>query len=244
MPGPLLWSLDHAAEALRFYREFIPAAPEAMNAFFAFLKVPPAPAFPEALHGQTVCGVVCCYGRTAAPGEKVVQALHTCVPLLFEHLGPMPYSMLQRAFDAMYPPSLQWHWKGDFVNERCEEAMALHVQYGTHFSTLSSTMHLYPIDGAPHRIGQPDTAFSYRDATWSEVIVGVDPTRPIMTAHGMRRPTCCWRRSTVRSSGAPRGPVGRWQRSSSAFSHLGPVCERAGSGSRFRSPRRARWRQL
>ena len=37
-------------------------------------------------------------------------------------------------------------------------------------------MHLYPIDGAAHRVGPGDTAFSFRDARWSEVIVGVDPS--------------------------------------------------------------------
>jgi FAD/FMN-containing dehydrogenase len=36
-------------------------------------------------------------------------------------------------------------------------------------------MHLYPIDGAAHRVGRYDTAFSYREATWSQVMVGVDP---------------------------------------------------------------------
>lgn len=36
-------------------------------------------------------------------------------------------------------------------------------------------MHLYPIDGAPHRVGPHETAFSYREATWSAVFFGVDP---------------------------------------------------------------------
>lgn len=36
-------------------------------------------------------------------------------------------------------------------------------------------MHLYPINGAVHRVGRQDTACSYRDATWTQVIVGVDP---------------------------------------------------------------------
>jgi len=40
---------------------------------------------------------------------------------------------------------------------------------------MHSTMHLYPISGAPKRVGKNDTAFSYRDANWGEVIVGVDP---------------------------------------------------------------------
>ena len=41
--------------------------------------------------------------------------------------------------------------------------------------TPQSTMHLYPIDGAAHRAKSADTAFSYRDANWAEVMVGVSP---------------------------------------------------------------------
>jgi FAD/FMN-containing dehydrogenase len=31
------------------------------------------------------------------------------------------------------------------------------------------------VDGAAHRLGADDTAWAYRDAVWSGVIVGVDP---------------------------------------------------------------------
>jgi hypothetical protein len=41
--------------------------------------------------------------------------------------------------------------------------------------SMHSTMHLYPIDGAAHDIGSAETAFSYRDAQWAEVIFAVDP---------------------------------------------------------------------
>jgi FAD/FMN-containing dehydrogenase len=40
---------------------------------------------------------------------------------------------------------------------------------------MQSSMHLYPINGAAHRVGKNDTPWSYRDATWAQVIVGVDP---------------------------------------------------------------------
>ena len=36
-------------------------------------------------------------------------------------------------------------------------------------------MHLYPIDGAVHRVGKGDTAWNCRDATCSMVIAGIDP---------------------------------------------------------------------
>jgi Berberine and berberine like len=36
-------------------------------------------------------------------------------------------------------------------------------------------MHLYPIDGAVHRVRPHETAWGFRDATWSMVIAGIDP---------------------------------------------------------------------
>ena len=36
-------------------------------------------------------------------------------------------------------------------------------------------MHLYPIDGAVHKVSSGDTAFAYRDSRWAEVIFAVDP---------------------------------------------------------------------
>jgi len=36
-------------------------------------------------------------------------------------------------------------------------------------------MHLYPIDGAVHRVGERDTAFAYRSSRWAAVFAGVDP---------------------------------------------------------------------
>jgi FAD/FMN-containing dehydrogenase len=36
-------------------------------------------------------------------------------------------------------------------------------------------MHLYPIDGAVHRVAKDGAAWNCRDATWSMVIAGIDP---------------------------------------------------------------------
>ena len=78
-------------------------------------------------------------------------------------------------FDGLLPAGLQWYWKGDFVTELSDEAIALHVEHGSKIPNLLSTMHLYPIDGAANRVEQSETAFSYREAKWSAVIAGIDP---------------------------------------------------------------------
>ena len=54
-------------------------------------------------------------------------------------------------------------------------AIEKHLEHASLLPTWQSTMHLYPVNGKVNRVGETDTAFSYRDAVWSEVIVGVDP---------------------------------------------------------------------
>ncbi len=172
--GPALWPLDRAAEIMRWYRDFITNAPEDMYGFFAFLKVPPGPPFPEHLHTQTMCGIVWCYTGSLEKAEEVFRPIRNLTPA-FEHIGSMPYPALQSMFDSLYPAGLQWYWKGDFVSQLSDEAIALHVKHGSQLPSLLSSMHLYPIDGAVNRVGNNDTAFSFRDANWSMVMAGIDP---------------------------------------------------------------------
>lgn len=173
--GPVLWPIDQAGEVLRFYREFIGKAPEDLNGFFAFLTVPPAPPFPEALHGKVMCGIVWCYLGSLQKAEQLLApARKVGTPALWG-IHALPFPALQRAFDGLYPPGHQWYWRADFVKELGDEAIAQHVTYGSKPPTMQSSMHLYPIDGAASRVGKHETPWAFRDARWAETIIGVDP---------------------------------------------------------------------
>jgi len=174
--GPMLWEMDQAEEIMRWYREFSPQASEDLYGFFLFLVVPPAPPFPEHLHNKSMCAIVWSYAGPLEAAEEAFRPIRDEVgPAAFEFLGPMPLPVLNSLFDPLLPPGLQWYWSGDFVNELSDEAIALHVRYGSELPTPLSAMHLYPIDGAVHRVGKNDTAFSYRDVRWSAVYGGIDP---------------------------------------------------------------------
>jgi hypothetical protein len=135
--GPTLWPLAQAAEVMRWYRDFITAAPEDLNGFFAFLIVPPAPPFPEPLHLQSMCGVVWCYTGRAEDADEVFKPIREFGPPALYGIHPMPYPALQSAFDALYPPGLQWYWRADFVKELSDEAITQHVKYGAELPTPS-----------------------------------------------------------------------------------------------------------
>ncbi len=173
--GPMLWTLDEATDVMQWYREFIVAAPDDINGFFAFLTVPPAPIFPEHLHMKKMCGVVWCYTGPADRFEEAFKSVRRFRRPALDLVGPMPQPVLQSMFDALYPTGHQWYWRADFVKELSDNAIGQHIKYGATLPTMQSTMHLYPVNGAAHRVGKNDTPWSYRDATWAEVMVGVDP---------------------------------------------------------------------
>jgi hypothetical protein len=174
--GPTFWAVEQSAEVLAAYREFILAAPRELNGFFAYTSVPPAPPFPEELHGRKVCGIVWCYVGGEEEAAAAMAPLLDAVPEPLMHgVQPMPFPALQTAFDGLYPKGEQWYWRADFVNEIPDEAVAAHARFGPEMPTMKSTMHLYPIDGAAHDAGNSDTAWAYRDANWGSVFAGVDP---------------------------------------------------------------------
>jgi hypothetical protein len=173
--GPMFWSLDNAAELLRWYREFILNAPEELGGFFAFLSVPPAPPFPEELHLQKVAAVIWCWTGDPEQADEVFAEARSQPGLLMDGVQPMPLPAIQSAFDPIFPPGEQWYWRADFVEEIPDEAIEQHVRFAAELPSWKSTMHLYPIDGAVQRVGRNDTPWGYRNANWGQVIVGVDP---------------------------------------------------------------------
>ena len=173
--GPMLWEMDQAADVMKWYREFILQAPEEISGFIAFMTVPPGPPFPEALHFKKMCAIVWCYNGPMEKANEILNPIRAYRPPAFEFFVPMPFPMLQSMFDGLYPAGLQWYWKADFFKELTDEAIAAHLVHAAKLPTLHSTMHFYPVNGAAHRAGKNDTAWSYRDAVWSQVIVGVDP---------------------------------------------------------------------
>ncbi len=172
--GPMLWPVEQATEVMEFYRDFIPHAPWELNGFFAFMVVPPGPPFPEALHGKPVCGIVWCYCGAPDDFNETFAPVRRFRPPALEMMGPMPYPAAQTMFDALLPPGLQWYWKANFVKTLSDEAVSRNVEHGSQLPTMLSTSHLYPIDGAVHQVSSTQTAWAYRDATWAQVIAGID----------------------------------------------------------------------
>ena len=172
--GPTFWALEDTDELLAAYREWLPSAPRNVSGFFNFHTIPPAEPFPEELHLRLVCGIVWCIDASDDDAKAAMEPMLSIAEPLMHGVDRMPIAALNGAFDGLYHPGDQWYWRGDFVREIPDEAIRRNREWNAKMPTFKSGSHLYPIDGAAHDVGNEDTAFAYRDATWSQVFIGVD----------------------------------------------------------------------
>ena len=173
--GIFFYPLERARDVLEFYRDYIADAPEEMGLFPAFQIAPPLPFIPENDHGKTFCAMVGCWAGPLDKGEEALAPIRNAAPRVAEMVGPMPYPALNSAFDALYPPGLQHYWKASFAAELTDGAIEAHVDHGPEVPALTSTMHIYSINGACNRVPADATAFAYRDAQFATVIAGMWP---------------------------------------------------------------------
>ena len=173
--GIFFYELEHAADLLRFFRQWIADADERYGGFPAFQVAPPLPFLPEDRHGDTFCAAIVHWSGPLDEGDAAMQPFRDLAPRVGELVEPMPYPWLNSAFDELFPRGARSYWKGNYVTELTDEAIEAHLAHGPNAPNASSTMHLYPINGAAARVGADDTAFSYRHATFSTVIVSAWP---------------------------------------------------------------------
>jgi FAD/FMN-containing dehydrogenase len=174
--GPIAWDQKHARTIMQRYRDFLPGAPEELGVFLGLKTIPSSAPFPEEFWGKRFCLLMCCYDGPEDSARKALAPLLDSLPApWFNWMGTMPYPAVQSMFDGLYPKGMQWYWRGDFVKTLPDAAIDVHLEEAAKTPSELSLMHLYPIDGAVHRVGSGETAWNCRDATWSMVIAGIDP---------------------------------------------------------------------
>ena len=173
--GPVFWEAAKDAKAvMRAYREFLPTAPEELGTFVGLKTVPSGDPFPKEHWGKRAVGVISCYNGPASAGEPLMaKLLSKLPPPIFNWMGEMPFPAMNGLFDGLFPKGLQWYWKGDFVQSLTDDAIDTHIANAAQAPSELCLMHLYPIDGAVHRVAKDATAWAARDATWSMVICGI-----------------------------------------------------------------------
>jgi FAD/FMN-containing dehydrogenase len=170
--GMVLYPRAKAAELLRFYRDYVAGVPDELTSLVGFVTAPPAPFLPAEVHGVAVVGILVCYAGPIDEGERVVKPLRNFGPPLVDLIHPMPYPVLQSFLDPTAPPGLQTYWKSHYLNDLSDAAIDMLANPSPVPSPLSQ-VHLHHLQGAVSRVGDDETAVSYRNAPFALNVVGM-----------------------------------------------------------------------
>lgn len=173
--GLVLHPLERAREFLRFYRDFVATAPEPLTTLGAIITAPPAPFIPAEYQGTRMAGVVIAYNGAIEEGAALVKPLRSFGPPAVEHLGPLPYVVLQTLFDAGAPAGMQNYWKSAYLPRLEDAAIDVIVEHAATLPLGLSAVHLHQLGGAVNRVAEQETAFAHRDAAFALNLVGIWP---------------------------------------------------------------------
>jgi FAD/FMN-containing dehydrogenase len=165
--GLLVYPPDNASELVRFYREFLRTAPDAVGGGLAFICAPPEEFVPEPVRGQPVIGVVVCYAGPVDEGEAAFKPLRDFGPPAVDMVAPMPYAAVQQLLDPANPHGMRNYWSGDFLADLPDEAVDVLVGIATKPVSPMTQIILVPGGGAVARVDDEATAFGQRNAPWN-----------------------------------------------------------------------------
>ena len=145
--------------------------------------------FPEHLHMKTVCGIVwCCTGSA----EETEQALEPDArPLgkpLFDHVGPMPFPVVQSMFDPLYSA-----WSAVVLEGRLLHGTERRSHRAARRARVQDSDHALhdaplPVNGAAHRVGEERHGVQLSRcalcARSSSALIPIRPTRTKITKWG------------------------------------------------------------
>jgi FAD/FMN-containing dehydrogenase len=176
--GMLLYPGFAAADLIRFWRDFMEDAPDALGSGVALITAPPADFVPEPARGKPAVGVVVCYAGPVEEGEACLAPLRAFGPPAVDLLQPMPYTAVQQLLEPANPPGMHNYWSGDFLDELPDEAVDTLVGHAQPAPSPMSQIILVRGGGALARVAEDAMAFGQRQSPYNLHYLSMWPPDP------------------------------------------------------------------
>ena len=162
--GFIIHPLSRARELVRFYRNYVAAAPDQLGSYFGFAT------FPD---GQQVAAMVVGYSGSLDDGERVLGPMRGFGQPIVDTVAAMPYVEAQTLFAPSYPSGRRNYWKSSFLRELSDGAIEVLIDRFAATPSPFSGIGLEQMGGAVARVAADATAFHARDAPYSVLITAM-----------------------------------------------------------------------
>jgi len=181
--GMFCWGLGQGHEALRLAREVVAALPERMGAQIAALNAPPASFVPQEYQFAPVLGLIVVGFGAESDHARIVDAIRTAQPPLFDLVTAMPYTALQQILDQSAPPGIFAYEKAVYLPGLSDAVIDVSMQRLPAKASPQSVVPISPLTGAFTRVPEDATAFGGpRDAVLAFNVTALAPNQELLNA--------------------------------------------------------------
>ena len=163
--GIVAHPIDHARDALRFFRDCTASLPDELTVVAGLIHAPDA-------SGSKLAGIVACHCGSLDAGEAAMRPLKGFGSPVLDALAPMPYCQLNGMLDAGYPKGALNYWKSSFLAQLSNDAIDIIVESFARCPTPMCQMLIEYLHGAATRVGVSDTAFPVRAEGYNFLVLG------------------------------------------------------------------------
>jgi FAD/FMN-containing dehydrogenase len=162
-----------AARILPRWRDYCVDAPDEVTSVALAITMPASPTLPPPVHNQPCLVVGGVYAGAPADGMKVMQPLREFATPLADISQPMPFHVVQTAFDPLFPMGrLQSYWKAQNLASLPDRAIDIVAARANQRPAPLTLVVTFQMGGAINRVGATETAYAERSAPWMSSIDG------------------------------------------------------------------------
>ena len=163
LAGLVVYPLEQAETVLTEYRRFVDNIPDDLNVWVVLRQAPPLPFLPEDVHGKGVVVLPLFYNGDPKEGMSVIEPLREFGKPYGDHIGPMPFSDWQKAFDSLLTPGARNDWKSHNFTELSDDAIAIAIEYAGKLPSDQCETFIGLLGGQASLVPTDATAYSARD---------------------------------------------------------------------------------
>lgn len=165
--GLLVFPAVEAKTVLRQYRAYVESTmPEDLNVWVVLRKAPPLPFLPASAHGKDVVVLAVFHDGDPAAAEKAIEPLRKFGETVGEHVGQMPYTAWQQAFDALLGPGARNYWKSHNFTRLEDGAIDAMTDFALRLPSPLADIFVGQVGGVANRVAPDATAYHHRDARY------------------------------------------------------------------------------
>ena len=167
LSGLIVFPFDQAKQILTQYRDMVKSMPDDLSVWVVLRQAPPLPFLPAEVHGKEVVVLAIFSTMKTDDALRAIDPLHTFGKACGQHVGAMPYTAWQRAFDPLLTPGARNYWKSHNFTELSDDAIDTLISYVARLPSPQSEIFLGLIGGQANRVPIDATAYPHRNVLYA-----------------------------------------------------------------------------